>query len=77
MPAYPHQFTNIADIETAYAEAYTVKTVFTYSLWSRRYAKTRIWEEAKVAALESKKVIAADMKNEKRKTSCCKWKFLK
>jgi cytochrome c oxidase cbb3-type subunit 2 len=28
MPAYKHQFTNIADIETAYAEAVTVKKVF-------------------------------------------------
>lgn len=28
MPAYPHQFENIADLDTAYAEAYTVKTVF-------------------------------------------------
>ena len=28
MPAYKHQFTNVADIETAYAEAVTVKQVF-------------------------------------------------
>jgi len=28
MPAYKHQFTNAADIETAYAEAVTVKQVF-------------------------------------------------
>jgi len=28
MPAYPHHFSNIADLDTAYAEAYTVKTVF-------------------------------------------------
>ncbi len=28
MPAYKHQFTNIADVETAYAEAVTVKNVF-------------------------------------------------
>jgi cytochrome c oxidase cbb3-type subunit 2 len=28
MPAYKHQFTNVADIETAYAEAVTVKNVF-------------------------------------------------
>ena len=28
MPAYKHQFTNIADLETAYAEAVTVKNVF-------------------------------------------------
>jgi cytochrome c oxidase cbb3-type subunit 2 len=28
MPAYRHQFKNIADIETAYAEAVTVKNVF-------------------------------------------------
>ena len=28
MPAYKHQFTNAADLETAYAEAVTVKNVF-------------------------------------------------
>lgn len=28
MPAYKHQYTNIADIETAYAEAVTVKNIF-------------------------------------------------
>lgn len=28
MPAYKHQFTNVADLATAYAEAVTVKTVF-------------------------------------------------
>jgi len=28
MPAYKHQFTNVADVETAYAEAVTVKTIF-------------------------------------------------
>jgi cytochrome c oxidase cbb3-type subunit 2 len=28
MPAYKHQFTNVADIESAYAEAVTVKNVF-------------------------------------------------
>ena len=28
MPAYPHMFENITDLDTAYAEAYTVKTVF-------------------------------------------------
>ena len=28
MPAYKHQFTNVADLETAYAEAVTVKKVF-------------------------------------------------
>jgi len=28
MPAYKHQFTNIADVETAYAEAVTIKNIF-------------------------------------------------
>ncbi len=28
MPAYKHQFSNVADIETAYAEAVTVKNIF-------------------------------------------------
>ena len=64
MPAYKHQFTNLADIETAYAEAYTVKTVFATPYDQEGMPKLGSWDEAKVAALEEAKVIAADMKNE-------------
>jgi cytochrome c oxidase cbb3-type subunit 2 len=64
MPAYKHQFKNIADIETAYAEAYTVKNVFKTPYDQDGMPKLGTWEEAKAAALEEAKVIAADMKNE-------------
>ena len=64
MPAYKHQFSNIADVETAYAEALTVKNVFNTPYDQEGMPKLGTWEEAKAAALEEAKVIAADMKNE-------------
>ena len=72
MPAYKHQFKNIADIETAYAEAYTVKNVFKTPYDQPNMPKLGTWEEAKAAALEEAKVIAADMKNEAIKQSVAK-----
>ncbi len=67
MPAYPHQFTNIADIETAYAEAVTVKTVFNTPYDEKGMPKLGTWEEAQKSVLEEAKVIAADMKNQEVK----------
>ncbi len=70
MPSYKHMFTNIADIDTAYAEAYTVKKVFAtpYDVDLNGDGKVDIalgsYEEAKVKALEEAKLIAADMKNQ-------------
>jgi len=70
MPAYKHHFTNIADVETAYAEAYTVKTVFNtpYDQDIDGDGKIDIplgtWEESKARALEEAKLIVADMKNQ-------------
>ena len=64
MPAYPHQFTNIADIETAYAEAVTVKKVFNTPYDQEGMPKLGTWEEAQTSMLEEAKVIAADMKNQ-------------
>jgi len=63
MPAYKHMFTNIADIETAYAEAVTVKKVFNTPYDQPNGTKLGSWEEAQKAALEEAKAIAADMKN--------------
>jgi cytochrome c oxidase cbb3-type subunit 2 len=63
MPAYKHQFTNIADIETAYAEAVTVKKVFNTPYDVEGGVKLGSLEEAKAAALAEAKTIAADMKN--------------
>jgi len=64
MPAYKHHFTNIADIDTAYAEAFTVKTVFNTPYDVEGGVKLGSLDEAKAAALAEAKVIAADMKNQ-------------
>ena len=70
MPAYEHHFTKIADIETAYAEAYTVKTVFAtpydQDIDGDGVVDVELGEyEAAVAkAKEDAKLIAADMKNQ-------------
>lgn len=64
MPSYKHHFKNIADIETAYAEALTVKKVFNTPYDEEGMPKTGTWEEAKASALEEAKLIVADMKNE-------------
>ncbi|MCP4971272.1 MAG: cytochrome-c oxidase, cbb3-type subunit II [Arcobacter sp.] len=70
MPAYPHHFKNIADLDTAYAEAYTVKTVFNtpYDLDLDGDGKIDVelgnYEIAIAKAKADAKVIAADMKNQ-------------
>jgi cytochrome c oxidase cbb3-type subunit 2 len=64
MPAYKHQFTNLVDMETAYAEAYTVKNVFNTPYDQEGMPKLGTLEEAKTNALEQAKVIADNMKNE-------------
>ena len=64
MPAYKHHFTNIADIETAYAEAVTVKKVFDTPYDQPNGVKLGTWEEAQKAVLEEAKTITADMKNQ-------------
>jgi len=63
MPAYKHMFKNIADIETAYAEAVTVKKVFHTPYDQPNGTKLGSWDEAQKSALEEAKKIAADMKN--------------
>ena len=67
MPAYKHMFTNLADIDTAYAEALTVKKVFNTPYDAEGMPKLGTLEEAKAAALEEAKKIAAGMKNQKVK----------
>jgi len=63
MPAYKHMFSNIADIETAYAEAVTVKTVFNTPYGDEFKGTKEAWEAYKPKVLEEAKAIAADMKN--------------
>jgi len=64
MPRYPHQFTNIADVETAYAEALTVKNVFKVPYDQENMPKLGSLEDAKAQALADAKVIAGEMKNQ-------------
>ncbi|XPV68158.1 MAG: cytochrome-c oxidase, cbb3-type subunit II [Halarcobacter sp.] len=70
MPAYPHHFSNIADLDTAYAEAYTVKTVFNtpYDVDINGDGKIDVelgdHETAIAKAKEDAKAIAANMKNQ-------------
>ncbi len=70
MPAYPHHFTNMADLDTAYGEAYTVKAVFNtpYDVDIDGDGKVDVelgdYETAIAKAKEEAKAIAADMKNQ-------------
>ena len=63
MPAYDHQFENAADIETAYAEAFTVKKVFNVPYDAKDMPKLGTIDEAQAAALIEAKKIAKAMKN--------------
>lgn len=63
MPAYKHMFTNVADIETAYAEAVTVKNAF-HTPYGPEFKRTRAaWEAHRPKVLADAAAIAADMKN--------------
>ncbi|QDF27909.1 cytochrome-c oxidase, cbb3-type subunit II [Halarcobacter anaerophilus] len=70
MPAYPHMFTNLVDLDTAYAEAYTVKTVFNtpYDVDIDGDGKVDValgdYDTAIAKAKEEAKAIAADMKHQ-------------
>ena len=63
MPAYKHQFTNIADLATAYAEAVTVKNVFNTPYGDKIQAGEEAWKAYKPTVLAEASKIAADMKN--------------
>ena len=63
MPAFKHQFTNLADIETAYAEAVTVKNAF-HTPYGPEFKRTRAaWDAHRPKVLADAKAIANDMKN--------------
>jgi len=64
MPAYKHMFTNEADLDTAYAEAITVKNVFAVPYDAEGMPKLGSLDEASKQALEDAKAIAAGMKNQ-------------
>jgi cytochrome c oxidase cbb3-type subunit 2 len=63
MPAYKHMFKKAADLETAYAEAYTVKTVFNVPYDQADMPKLGTWDEAKKAAYAEAKDIVDHMKS--------------
>ena len=67
MPPYPFLFNQIADIDTAYAEAYTVKKVFGVPYDKKGMPKLGTLSQAKANALAEAKKIAADMKDKKVK----------
>ena len=74
MPAYDHQFENEADLETAYAEAVTVRNVF-HTPYGPEIKKGReAWEAHKPKVLEDAKKIAADMKDERVKKAIAEGK---
>jgi len=64
MPAYPHMFTNKADIATAYANANTQKEVFAVPYDKEGMPTLGSWEDAQASALEEAKLVAADMKTQ-------------
>jgi cytochrome c oxidase cbb3-type subunit 2 len=63
MPAYKHMFTNIADIETAYAEAVTVKAMFATPYGDEFQPSKEAWEAHRSKVLAEANAIAADMKS--------------
>ena len=64
MPAYPHLFKDVADLDTAYAEAYTVKKVFGVPYDKPGMPKLGDIKSAEAQALADAKKIAADMKTQ-------------
>ncbi|MBK1971858.1 cytochrome-c oxidase, cbb3-type subunit II [Campylobacter sp. TTU-622] len=67
MPSYKHMFTNDADIETAYAEALTVKKVFNVPYDKEGQTKLGTWEEAQEEVKLEAKSIVDEMKDQEVK----------
>jgi cytochrome c oxidase cbb3-type subunit 2 len=74
MPAYDHQFENAADIETAYAEAVTVKNVFHTPYGPGIKSGQEAWDAYRPTVLAQAKTIAADMKDERVKAAIAEGK---
>jgi cytochrome c oxidase cbb3-type subunit 2 len=64
MPKYGFMFKKSADLETAYAEAYTVKKVFDVPYDQPGMPKLGTYDEAKKAAYKEAGEIVKDMKNQ-------------
>ncbi len=75
MPDYPYLFKDITDLNTAWAEAYTVKKVFGVPYDKPGMPKLGTLVQAKAEALVEAKKIAADMKNKNVKDLIAKGKI--
>ena len=64
MPSYAHQFKNVADVDTAYAEAVTVKNVFGVPYDKEGMPTLGSIEDARASALAEAKLIADNMKDQ-------------
>ncbi len=64
MPAYKHMFTNIAGIDTAYAEAVTVRDIFNTPYDKPDMPQLGSLDDSRAKALEDAKLITAGMKNQ-------------
>ncbi|ASM37729.1 MAG: cytochrome-c oxidase, cbb3-type subunit II [Campylobacter sputorum] len=64
MPAYKHMFSKNADIETAYAEALTVKKAFNVPYDMEGMPKLGTWDEAKAQVKAEAEAIVNDMKDQ-------------
>ncbi len=75
MPAYKHMFKNEADVETAYAEAVTVKKIFNVPYDQKGMPKLGTLKEAQAEALTEAKAIVANMKNKAVKAAVASGKI--
>ena len=75
MPHYKHMFSNEADIETAYAEALTVKKVFNTPYDEVGMPKLGTFDESKTIVLAEAKTIVDDMKSPEVKAAFAKGKI--
>jgi cytochrome c oxidase cbb3-type subunit 2 len=64
MPAYKHHFTNLANIDTAYAEAVTVRDIFNTPYDQDGMPQLGGLEDSRATALADAKLITAGMKNQ-------------
>ena len=64
MPAYKHMFNKNADIETAYAEALTVKKVFNVPYDTENMPKLGSWDEAQAEVKAEAEAIVSQMKDQ-------------
>lgn len=69
MPAYPHMFKKMADLDTAYAEALTVKKVFNVPYDAQGMTKLGTYEEAMANALKEAEDIVSNMRDENVKNA--------